>query len=200
VGLNATTLSYLTGETVTETIRVFSTSRSLERLFDQVGKRIGAGLHEKLWRQIRSAERALSGDEARTYVIGVAAETATLRLIEEKARILFEDWLERFEDKIDELSEGERQEFDKLREHAEAPVERGLKLPTSVRARAIEGVTDWPLHLFQTEEGLFPDRLNKLETSVVESELARDGFVCWVRNRARQPWALRSRNEITNAL
>ncbi len=198
VGLNATTLSYLTGETVTETIRVVSTSRSLERLFDQIGKRIGAGLHEKLWRQIRSSERGMSGDEARTYVIGVAAETATLRLVEERARILFEDWLARFEGEIDELSEGERQEFDKLREHGEGPAERGFKLPTSVRARSREGATDWPFHLFQTDEGFFPDRLNKWETSVVESELARDGLVCWMRNKERQSWALTVPYEISS--
>ncbi len=52
IGLSATILSYVTGATEDQTIQIELTSRSLERLFEQVGNRIGAGLHEQLWRRI----------------------------------------------------------------------------------------------------------------------------------------------------
>ena len=62
VGLDATTLSYLTGQTESRTIELTSMSQSIKRHFEQVGARVGTGLHEKLWRAIRSDDPGIDGD------------------------------------------------------------------------------------------------------------------------------------------
>lgn len=190
IGLNATTLSYLTGETETLSIQVESTSRSLERLYEQVGLKVGAGLHTKLWRKIRVEDPTISGDVARLYVIATLGESATLRALDNEARQQFEEWVGRFSDEIDELAEAERQEFDQLLEHAEAPTDRAMSLPTTVRARRTERSIDYPRNLYQDEDGEYPDTFNDWEKDVVETELGRDGAITWVRNKPRQSWAL----------
>lgn len=190
IGLNATTLSYLTGQTNVSTIQVESTSRSLERLYEQIGLKIGAGLHMKLWRKIRNEDSGINGDTARLYVIATLSETATLRALDGQARQQFEEWISQYQDAIDELSENERQEFDRLLEHAEAPTPRALALPATVRSRRTDRSIDYPRHLYQDDDGEYPETLNEWEKDVVESELARDDALCWVRNRERQSWAL----------
>lgn len=190
IGLNATTLSYLTGQTETSTIQVESTSRSLERLYEQVGVKVGAGLHEKLWRRIRAEDRSIGGDTARLYVIATLADGSTLRALDTQARQRFEEWVAQYQDQIDELPEGERQEFDRLLEHADEPTDRALALPVTVRARRTDRSIDYPRHLYQDDDGNYPETLNEWEGDVVETEIARPWAICWVRNKERQSWAL----------
>jgi type III restriction enzyme len=190
VGLNSTTLEYLTGDTVSETVQVQSTARSLERVFEQAGARIGAGLHDKLWRKIRAERPDVDGDTARLYVVATLGEAATRDSLESHSRQLFEDWLSEYQDGIDGLAEHDRQEIDRLREHADAPTHRVLALPMTVRSRRSDRSIDFPRSLFQDDTGEYPDQLNSWETDVLEGELSRDDLVCWVRNKDRQPWAL----------
>lgn len=190
VGLSSTTLSYLTGETETTTIRVQSTSRSLDRVYEQVGTRAGAGLHEKLWRRILDEVDGIDGDTARLYVIATLGEPATREAIDAAARQTFDDWLGQYQDKVDDLPENARQEFDRLREHADAPTHNALALPLTVRARRSDRSIDYPANLYEDENGVYPERLNEWEKDVVETEIARDGAICWVRNKDRQSWAL----------
>lgn len=190
VGLTSTTLSYLTGETETTTIRVQSTSRSLERVFEQVGARTGAGLHDKLWRRILDEVEGVDGDTARIYVIATLGEAATREALDNAARQTFDDWLGQYQDKVDDLPEDARQEFDRLREHADAPTNKALALPLTVRSRRSDRSIDYPGNLYEDEGEVYPEKLNEWEKDVVETEIARDGAICWVRNKDRQSWAL----------
>lgn len=189
IGLNATTLSYLTGLTETETVQVISTSRSIGRLYEQVGARLGAGLHEKLWRRILQDDPEMTGDEARLLVIATLSEASTISAAEGAAKDQFDAWMSTHQDAIDELPEAERQDFDRLREHADDPSDRALSLPLTIRARRTDRSIDWPSSLYQDAEGLFPDTLNKWERDVLEEAIATSGLVCWVRNHDRQSWA-----------
>lgn len=190
VGLDATTLSYLTGQTESRTIEVTSTSQSIDRLFEHVGARVGAGLHEKLWRAIRADDPRIDGDQARLLVIATLGNDEIIAGAEDIARDLFDRWDTEHRDAIDELNDTGRREFEQLDEHADAPRHRTLALPLTVRTRRSAKTTEWPHHLYVDEDGNFPERLNSWETDVVEHMLDAPGFVCWVRNRPRQSWAL----------
>lgn len=191
IGLTATTLTYLTGQTEETSIQVESTSRSLGRLFDQVGARGGAGLHEKLWRRIRREDHTVDGDTARLYVIATLGDSTTTRSLDERARQQFDDWFATYGAQIDALPETPRQEFYQLQEHADAPSDHGLALPLhAVDSRRNDRSTDYPRHLYQDEDGIYPEILNEWEKNVVETELARDGSITWVRNQPRKRWAL----------
>lgn len=190
IGLNSTTLSLLTGNTETGTIQVTSTSQSIGRLFEQLGSRVGAGLHEKLWRRIRSDNPTITGDDAHLQVIACLGESAALNELETIARDRFADWLSDHRAAIDALDEAERDDFARLQEHADAPTDRALSLPLTVRARRSDRTTDWPRHLFQDDSGHYPDVLNTWEQDVVEAQLQSTNLVCWLRNRDRQRWAL----------
>lgn len=190
VGLDATTLSFLTGETQMTAIHVQSTSRSLERVYEQVGMRVGAGLHDKLWRKIRREDPTIDGDTARLYVIATLADTGTRDALDALARQRFEDWLTTYQDAIDALPERERDEFDLLREHADQPTHKALALPLTVRSRRSDRSIDYPGNLYQDDQGVYPEALNEWEKDVVETELAQASSICWIRNKDRQRWAL----------
>lgn len=185
VGLDATTLSYLTGETETQRLRVESTSRSLERLYDQVGRKTGAALHDKLWRRIRQ-DGDVDGDTARLYVIATLGDANTQRSLNSEATRLFDDWMAEHEDTIDALDDDERREVDELREHADAPSKTRIALPDSIRARRDNRSVDWPHHLYMDQNELYPERLNEWERDAIEAELAHpESLICWLRNRPR---------------
>lgn len=190
VGLDATTLSYLTGHTESRTIELTSTSQSIERHFEHVGARVGAGLHEKLWRAIRSDDPSIDGDQARLLVIATLGNDAIIAGAEDIARNLFDDWDTQHRNKIEQLSDTGRIEFEQLDEHADEPRQRHLALPLTVRSRRSPKTTDWPHHLYTDADCNFPEDLNSWETDVVERMFTAPGFICWVRNRARQGWAL----------
>jgi type III restriction enzyme len=190
VGLDATTLSYLTGQTKTQTIEVTSTSRSIDRLYDQVGTRVGAGLHDKLWRHLRTQDPNLDGDTARLQVIAALGEDTVMTTVEDIARDRFEEWEAEHQDAIDALSETQRRAFDRLAEHADEPTERLLALPLTIRSRRNTKSTDWPQHLFVDNDGQFPDDLNSWEAAEVERMLDAKGTIAWVRNKSSQGWSL----------
>lgn len=185
VGLSAINLSYLTGETIAESVRVESTSRSLERLFDQVGRKAGAALHQKLWRRIRKDDPEIDGETARLYVIATLGEAATLRSLEDDATQMFEDWLAEFEEQFEALGDDERREIDDLREHADEPTKTHVVLKDSIRARRDSKSVDWPEHLYTDGADNYPDKFNKWESDSLETELASGSLICWLRNRPR---------------
>jgi type III restriction enzyme len=184
VGLNALNLSYLTGETIAESVRVESTSRSLERLFDQVGRKAGAALHQKLWRRIRKDDPSVDGETARLYVIATLGEAATLRCLADDATQMFDDWLAEFADEIEDLSSEERMEIDDLLEHADVPTKTQIVLRDSIRARRDSRSVDWPQHIYADGADNYPDTFNKWEGDSLETELA-GSLLCWLRNRPR---------------
>jgi type III restriction enzyme len=190
VGLDAITLSYLTGQTETQTIQVASTSQSIERLFEHVGAQVGAGIHEKLWRKIRVEDPAVDGDQARLLTIAALGNDSIISGAEDEARNIFDQWDNEHRDEIEQLSDTPRREFEQLDEHADEPRRRHLALPLTVRSRRSSKTIDWPHHLYTDAEGVFPDNLNTWEQDVVERMFGAAGFICWIRNRASQGWAV----------
>lgn len=190
IGLSATVLSYLTGATQDQTIQVESTARSLELLYDQVGNRVGAGLHEKLWRRLRAGDTDMTADVAHLTVIAVLRTDSALSAVENHARTLFEAWIAEYEEAIDALGEGQREEIDRLREVADSPSTRGIHLPTTIRARRNARTTDWPKHLYRDADGNYPEHFDEWEVDVLETEMARPGHIAWLRNLPRQQWAI----------
>ena len=190
IGLNATILTYVTGATEDKSVQIESTSRSLERLFDQVGNRVGAGLHEKLWRRLREADSEMTADTAQLTVIAVLRSDGTIIAVETRARELFEEWMSEYGDAIEGLGESEQEEIDRLREAADEPSARGVHLPLNISSRRTKKSTDWPNHLFVDDDGYFPETLNDWEKDVLETEMKRDDHLCWLRNKDRQKWAI----------
>ena len=103
---------------------------------------------------------------------------------------MFDAWDTQHRNKIEQLNDTGRVEFEQLDEHADEPRQRHLALPLTVRSRRSTQTTEWPHHLYTDTDGSFPEKLNSWETEVVERMLGTSGFICWVRNRARQGWAL----------
>lgn len=190
IGLVSTELTYLTGVTQEETIRVESTSRSLDRLFEQVGTQVGAGLHDELWRRIRREDTSVPGDTARLYVVATLGQPATRRDIDDFCREQFDDWRSTYARQIDELPEEGRMAFRRLEEHAEAPTQHAFTPTVAIEPQRNDGTTDYDRHLYQDEHRQYPDTFNGPEKQVVEEALAAPELVTWIRNRPRQAWAL----------
>lgn len=45
-------------------------------------------------------------------------------------------------------------------------------------------------HLFVNDKGIAKFKLNEWEKTTLEEERKRDGYICWLRNQPRKPWAM----------
>ncbi len=63
-------------------------------------------------------------------------------------------------------------------------------LPETISAEIKQDGKEYDNHLFADENGFARIKLNPWEEGVLEEEMKRDDFVCWLRNPARATWAL----------
>ena len=193
IPVNPIVLEYGTDKYAAGDVRQVPVSTEMvAELYEWARKRLGLDLGLRYWK--RRAER----DEIDNHVLtklelyALAADPQTLEALEKSAGSLVSLWFNEFKHQIKKLPESERTRFDDVRRQVGKPAidemdfSNRLTLDWSRPADA----AFWPLHLYQDEEGQFPERLNKWETAVLNEEMLRPGFVGWLRNREKQPWAL----------
>lgn len=183
-----------TGATHTEARRYDTAAENIDDLFAAVGRRLGEGVH-KLWWKSRVDEDDCPVQQAKLELGALlAADPAVLPRLKNVARSQIEAWFKEFRAEIRALDEGDRQQYDQIRGLATEPELSDLVHPDTLDVKK-EG-TRWEHHLYADADGRFPAKLNTWETQVLEEEMRRDGFVGWLRNTDRKPWALRIPYEI----
>ncbi|WP_293728387.1 DEAD/DEAH box helicase family protein [uncultured Phascolarctobacterium sp.] len=65
-----------------------------------------------------------------------------------------------------------------------------LLLPEIINAKLDEDGTVYKNHLYADDNGIAKIKLNSWEKEVVEEEMARPDFICWLRNPAKKDWSL----------
>ncbi len=191
----AITYSYATGETGDEVGSNLTVSaQNIDDLLDQVGRKVGEGLHKEFWRSLVDA----GGDATATKVEAVVllSDPAVRESVERRGAQLAGAWLREHALAIHDLPEADRQKYNDLKRMAATPELTSISPPDAIDART--GVTDddpdgyrrWEKHLYQDGGGLYSARLNTWETATMEAELARPEAVAWLRNPDRKDWAL----------
>lgn len=163
-------------------------SEDLDTAFEEAGRKLGEGLHKAWWRRQVDADES-ARDTAKLEAIALA-EPAIIAALEDAAQTKTQEWLRNYKKEIASLNEASRQSYVEVRELATRP-ELIDREPYPDRIQVTKADKRWSEHVYVDEVGLYPSKLNKWETRVIEQQLAKKGeVVAWLRNPPRKPWSV----------
>lgn len=171
----------------TETVEVEISDENIDDLFDAAGRKLGEGLH-KAWWKARVKEDPSAKKRARLELFALCNDPAVPKKIEAKAQETVQQWIKGHKAAIAGLTEGSKQAYDEVLRLAASPQLSPVSYPKSVDGKSAEKT--WQKHLYVDDASLFPAKFNMWETKVIETEIARDDVVAWLRNPERKGWSL----------
>ena len=173
------------------TRRVEATAKNINDLFSEAGRRIGEGLHVALWEKRTEWIDDLGVIRRRKIeVAALLADSELIKTTESLAEQLFDDLHREHVDAIDSLAEERWTVYRDLIGGARQPVEGTMRMRDRIVLPKPIGASAYERHVYADEDGKVHASLNSWETPVVETELARDDVMGWLRNVDRKDWAL----------
>lgn len=192
--LHQTTMSNIGESLGTSTRTVERKTRDIDRDTRRIVRSVKEGVGLDYFRhRVSKAGDGADTIEVRTEVAAVFSVPEVLAELDKAATKWVQQKFGDHDAEIALTTGSTRDAFLKVREQASEPEVVEIELKTTFRAptRASndEGAADLPRfgkHLYADDEGLFPVKLNDWERTVLETELARPGFVAWYRNPPRR--------------
>jgi type III restriction enzyme len=160
---------------------------NIDDIFAEAGRKLGEGLH-KLWWVSRVNDGADKTEAKLELVATLAIRTDLVERLEEISKHTVQNWFVKNKIAISELSDAQQAVFDDIRSMAPEPELSRLSHPESILVRTADD--QWPRHVYQDAEGMFPAKLNSWESAVLTEELQDPSVVGWLRNVDRKPWSL----------
>ncbi len=121
--------------------------------------------------------------DAETYTAALAWIPKVVEEIEEQAEKMVEDLFNAYTHKIRMLTSSEQEEFDAIHAEDRMPHYRLMTIPEAYTVQLGNGVKPWIGNIMSDKKGIFPVRLNPIEGYIVNTEINRDTFAAWMRNR-----------------
>lgn len=119
-----------------------------------------------------------------------AADDECMRELNKYAEEKFHALDDKYRKYLVSKSEKCRKQYSDIIRDGDEVSKHNFTLPETISARLEVGGEVYTDHLFADEEGKAKIKLNGWEADVLKEEQKRDDFVCWLRNPARQSWAL----------
>jgi hypothetical protein len=157
-------------------------ARDAQRIIDSVREGVG-----KAWFAYRlAAEPGADREAVRVRCAALLRVDGIAAKIESTATDWVKDQLDQFRVQILNTVGATRDSYTRVQEQTTAPEAVTVQLRQNERAATKDAKGDdlprFHGHVFADADGTFPVVLNDWEHTVVEAELARDGFVAWYRN------------------
>lgn len=121
--------------------------------------------------------------DAETYTAALSWIPEVVQEIESQAEKMVSDLFDTYLYKIRLLNASEQEEFDNIHAEDRKPQYRLMSPPEPYTVQLGDGVKPWPYHVLSDKKGMFPCCLRPEEGFVVNTEIGRDSFVAWMRNR-----------------
>ena len=121
--------------------------------------------------------------EAMEYTAALAWIPEVVQEIEAQAESMVNELFDKYLYKIRMLNTSEQEEFDNIHAEDRKPQYRLMTPPESYSIQLGEGVKKWPYHVMSDKKGICPAMLKPMEGDVVNTEIGRDSFIAWMRNR-----------------
>lgn len=168
------------------TSRMTLSSENIDQLFDEAGRVLasGEGLHRSYWRRYHNHEKPA---EAKLEVAAVVRHADTKPAMDALAKEQFHALFEANKSKIKKLPEGERARYHQLQQASGKAEAHEWSLPDYISEKP--GADLWDDHLFIDDAGKFSATLNTWEKDFLDWAKQQPGFVGWLRNLDRRPWA-----------
>ena len=185
------------------------------KIFDVFGEKLDGGFTQNLYtdsesdldRQLRNADAKLGGfgfpnkygklyadlqnpAEYKVDCILFAADEKCITKLNYYARDKFHAFNDEYRMYVVNLSEQYKRQYQAIIADGDIVSKHNFSLPETISARVEDCGKEYDNHLFADENGFSKIKLNKWEEGVLEEEMKRPGFVCWLRNPPKASWAL----------
>jgi type III restriction enzyme len=189
VGLGLQTVAVENGGlsvTRESSLRIDVSSSDIDTRFDDVGRRLGNGLHMEYWHA--NADR--DSYEVKAELIVIAQHVGTLETIEKLSEDQFDKLYDSHRLEIGKLKEQRRLYYEKLRLATAKPKDITWVLPDTLDWRRDTHAPVYDNHLYVESDGTFRASLGSWERGLIEEELRNKDVVGWLRNLDRKLWSL----------
>lgn len=182
-------LKVVTGSMTIDTstiTRLTLSQENIEQLFEAAGRLLaaGEGLHRSYWKKFHDHENP---NATKLELIAILQQLETVPALEKFAREQFDVWWAKYRKQIQKLPVTIRQRFYALVHASGKAVVQDWELPDQIVEKKQGEALD--KHLFCDEEGKFFADLNTWEAGLLEGEMKKNDFVCWLRNADRRDYA-----------
>ncbi|OQB40021.1 MAG: Type III restriction enzyme, res subunit [Candidatus Hydrogenedentes bacterium ADurb.Bin179] len=164
--------------------KVKTTPENIDDLFEICGRMLGEGLHQEFW---KTHLDRVAPQRAKLELFGILQDKAARQRLEEVAQERIAILFDLYKDKIAALPSSKREEYNRIRRRAKEPQTIDIMFPETLELPYEEPA--WDHHLYVDDKAHFGWNANSWETEVLRSEMAKTGFVAWLRNYPRKPWS-----------
>jgi type III restriction enzyme len=172
-----------------EKAKVETHSINIDDSFKLAGRKLSAGYQDKYLKQRAEADPKESVASIKKDFIAVVLDDISLTQIEDKAQVLCDKELEKFNAEINKtLSKDEISKYRAIRQQAAKPFPDPWTLPEGP-IEAKKGAEVWEKHLFVTNDKEYSGTFTELEKAVLEADIPAKDCVGWLRNEDRKSWA-----------
>jgi type III restriction enzyme len=159
---------------------------NIEELFQRAGQRLGEGLHLEYWSKNYDAN---DPQRPKLELFLALQQQSVWEALEKSSLQRFNDLLNQNHSKIGKLSSSEREKYNKLKVVAKDPEPIDWELPDEIIVNRLADAAEWINHLYRTEEGAYFSVLNSWESQVMNTVLAQNDVIGWLRNEPRKSWS-----------
>ncbi len=159
---------------------------NIEQLFQRAGQRLGEGLHIEYWKEHYDANNP---QRPKLELFLALQQQSVWETLEKQSLQKFNDLLKQNHSKIGKLSSSEREKYNKLKVVAKDPEAIDWELPDEIIVNQSASAKEWDKHLYLSESGNYSTVLNSWEKLVIDTEIAKQEVVTWLRNEDRKQWS-----------
>jgi len=168
------------------TTKLTLSEENIEQLFDAAGRLLaaGEGLHRSYWKKFHDHDKP---NEAKLELVAMLRQIVSMPALEKFAREQFDVWWAKHKKEIQKLPAGIRHRFYSLVYASGKAAVQDWELPDQIVEKKQGTALD--KHLFCDADGKFFADLNTWEAGLLEDEMRKTDFVCWLRNVDRRHYA-----------
>jgi type III restriction enzyme len=118
------------------------------------------------------------------------ANDNNMNALKEYAKDEYHNLVDEYRRQVTCLDERGQKRFNTIVSDSDEVSKHNFRIPENINVSLEQNGQKYKKHLFVDEKCEATFKLNGWERAVLEEEMAREDFVCWLRNPPRKPWAL----------
>ena len=129
-------------------------------------------------------------NEYKIDVILFCADESNITKLKEYAKDEYHDLIDDYRREITRLDERGQKRFNDIVSDSDIISKHNFRIPEHINVSLEQNGQKYRKHLFVDDKCEATFNLNGWERKLLEEEMKRDDFVCWLRNPSRKPWSL----------
>lgn len=129
-------------------------------------------------------------NEYKIDVILFVVNEVNINALKDWAKKEYHNLIDTYRRKVTSLDERGQKRFNSIVSDGDEISEHNFRLPENINVSLEQNGQKYKKHLFVDDKCEATFNLNGWERKLLEEEMKREDFVCWLRNPPRKPWAL----------